>query len=85
MGDLAEVQFIRAARIARNLDLSLDAVRRQVRRGLYGPPRFMHGEWCAPLEGYEAFVRGAVVAPVVKAEQLRGLRRGGRVPVLAAP
>ncbi len=75
-GAVAEMRFIRAAKIARNLDLKLSTARRLVKAGLYGVPRFMNGEWVAPLTGYEAYVTGATVAPVVKAEQLAGLRRG---------
>ena len=78
------LRFIRAGKIARNLDLSIDAVRRQVKAGVYGVPHFMNGEWCVPLASYERFVLGATVAPPVKASQLVGLRRGGRVAVLAA-
>jgi hypothetical protein len=68
-------QFLRAATIARNIDLKLDTVRRQVKRGVFGEPRFLNGEWCAPRDGYEAWLEAGKTAPVPHDNQLAQLKQ----------
>lgn len=71
-------QFLRAATIARNIDLKLDTVRRQVKRGVFGEPRFLNGEWCAPRDGYEAWLEAGKTARIPHESEVGKLKQFAR-------